>query len=145
MKFLVPTFLFLLVPLNNLLSQTNQKEFDIESSNTEFRIVKSDSLLVKLNNDKNINLINGDTLDAIEDLIEISSIFSTNGNYSQSYDGYWEALIYSNAISDSTHIVKIYRKLGTLYSIFRREQKAEYYYGLSLKTLKKPEKTQKNA
>ncbi len=100
------------------------------------KAINLDSLILKYKEEQKENLKEGDTLSAIKSLIELSSIYSTTGNYPKSYDGYWEALIYSNTISDSTHIAKIYRKLGTLYSIFRREHKAEHFYQLSLKTTK---------
>ncbi|TYA69845.1 hypothetical protein [Seonamhaeicola marinus] len=116
-----------------IIGQTDSPLIDI----TNLKGINSDSLIAKHKEVQRVNLIEGDTLSAIKSLIELSSIYSTTGNYPKSYDGYWEALIYSNAISDSTYIAKIYRKLGTLYSIFRREKKAEHFYQLSLKTTRK--------
>lgn len=97
---------------------------------------KLDSLLLKFENDKRQNSLKNDTLNVIKSLIKISEIHSTRGNYSKSYDGYWDALILSNSMTDSTHISKIYRRLGTLYSIFRKEKKAEFYYNESLRITK---------
>lgn len=95
-------------------------------------LTNTDSLLFRHNQEKIKHLSKEDTLSAIKSIIEISTIHSAIGNYSQSYDGCWEALIHSNSISDSTHMANIYRKLGTLYSIFRRTKKAEKYFQLSL-------------
>lgn len=133
MNLIIPIFLFLVL-FNQQDSIGQDKKGLFKKQN--LKVVNSVSLLSKYQKNKLKNLSEGDTLSAINSLIEISSIYSTNGNYSKSYDGYWEALIYSNTISDSTHIAKIYRKLGTLYSIFRREKKAEDYYDLSLKVTK---------
>ncbi|WP_299557056.1 hypothetical protein [Seonamhaeicola sp.] len=130
MKSAILIFLFLLLvnPYNSI-SQINRQPLEIQN----LKIINPDSLLSEHKEDKLKYLSEGDTLSAINSLIEISTIHSTTGNYPQSYDGYWEALIYSKSISDSTYMAKIYRKLGTLYSIFRREEKAVHYYELSLK------------
>jgi tetratricopeptide (TPR) repeat protein len=99
--------------------------------------VHSDSLLARYNKAKLENFQIGDTLAAIGSILEMSKTFASNGNYSKSYDGYWEALIYSKEISDSTFVNEIYTELGMLYSIFKRTQDAENYFNLSLKLQKK--------
>lgn len=98
--------------------------------------VNSDSIIKTYSNKKFNFLIKGDTLKAIEATITVANEHSTNGSYSKAYDGYWEALIYSNSVSDSTYMGKIYRKLGMLYSVFRRIEKAESYFELSLKVIR---------
>ncbi|TXG35901.1 hypothetical protein FUA22_13915 [Seonamhaeicola maritimus] len=133
-------FLFLLL-INSFHSTGQIKQEPLKRKNT--KIINPDSLLSKYRENKLIHLSEGDTLKAINSLIEISTLHSTTGNYPQSYDGYWEALIYSKSISDSTHMAKIYRKLGTLYSIFRREEKAIRHYELSLKVARDFIKEQK--
>ncbi len=74
----------------------------------------------------------GDTLGAINVIIEMAGRSSAEGNYSDSYDGYWEALILSNKISDSSLVPRIYMKLAVLYSIYGRMQDAESYFYASL-------------
>ncbi|MGC6429509.1 MAG: tetratricopeptide repeat protein [Jejuia sp.] len=100
------------------------------------RRTTNDSLLIKHKSERLLHLSKGDTLSAIGSILELSNIYSTTGNYSQSYDGYWEALILSKTISDSIYVANIYRRLGTLYSIFRRAEKAETYFKQSLKTIR---------
>lgn len=134
MKLRTVAILFLLSIFPNWCwSQLNWEPLNVEN----LKIINADSILLSFKEEKHKNLTKGDTLSAIKSLIKISSLHSTTGSYSKSYDGYWEALILSNAISDSTHMAQIYRKLGTLYSIFRREKKAVQYYELSLKVARK--------
>ncbi len=121
-------FLYLLIYPSYFQGQNNI--YTSEVQNSEF--IDSDIIFSQFQKDKINKLKEGDTIGAINSIIEISNRYSAIGNYSQSYDGYWEALIYSDAISDSTYLTNIYRKLGTLYSIFRREEKAEKYFKLSL-------------
>jgi tetratricopeptide (TPR) repeat protein len=133
MRLTILFILFLLFyPIQGLIAQIDFQKIEYENLYSKLKSVNSDSLLLKHKKRKLKSLSEGDTLTAIEHIVDMSDIHATTGNYSQSYDGYWEALIYSNAISDSTHLDKVYRKLGMLYSIFRRSEKAEKYFDLSL-------------
>ncbi|WP_298486965.1 LuxR C-terminal-related transcriptional regulator [uncultured Maribacter sp.] len=133
---------YILIPLITIFSIKNSTAQDktisseIENTSLNSKFTNYDSLLYIHNKDKLESLKIRDTTNAINAIIKASKIHTTTGNYSKAYDGYWEALIYSNAISDSIHKVTIYRKLGLLYSIFRRSEKAEEYFNLSLKTAK---------
>ena len=69
--------------------------------------------------------------------LEIARISSSMGKYAQSYDNYWEALIYANKINDSIYVPPIYTGLGVLYSLFGMDNQAEEYLYKSINFLKK--------
>ncbi|WP_111708702.1 tetratricopeptide repeat protein [Lutibacter citreus] len=123
---------FTSVNAQNIKNSTYKKEIP-----KQFILKYSDSSISKLQLEKLKYLKNGDTLKAISSIIEISRALANTGSYSKSYDGYWEALIYSNNIEDNTYAHRIYTELGMLYSVFRKNLKAEKYFNLSLSLQKK--------
>lgn len=135
MKFTSLSFLFVFIIYSNtVVAQINQEL--IETKEEKYKATSADSLITRYNKIKLKKLTEGDTLNAIKATVNLSNIYSSTGNYSQSYDGYWEALIYANTISDTVQMVRIYRKIGMLYSIFRRGEKAEEYFDLALRITK---------
>ncbi|WP_143525149.1 hypothetical protein [Labilibacter marinus] len=66
----------------------------------------------------------GDTTKVIRCNIEASTLHATKGNYSESYDGYWEALSLSQDMKDSMYTGSAYDGLGVLYGLYYRHQEA---------------------
>jgi len=79
----------------------------------------------------------GDTLKAINTLLEMPYHYGQKVNYAQSYDGLWLALFLADDINDDALKASIYDKLGRLYSFYKKEDKAFEYLKTSLALKKK--------
>ncbi|WP_066631953.1 tetratricopeptide repeat protein [Labilibacter marinus] len=121
------SFITVDVTSQNSLSITNAI-----SSLYQHKTTYHDSLLIELPKITKQHLLNGDTINAIQYLIKTSRLNSTGGNYTKAYDGYWEALIYSESINDSSYVSDIYRGLGILYGLYGRVNEAESYFNKSI-------------
>ncbi|MGY6647825.1 hypothetical protein [Wenyingzhuangia sp. IMCC45574] len=130
---LLNTFLFLIffvVFSAKLSSQdlTTNKTKTVLDLNSDRQILRLEALKQKL-------LQEGDTLKAVDVIVAASRLYGGNGNYAKSYDGFWEALIYTSRYKDSLRLGKIYRSLGMMYGVFGRNADAEKYFTSSLKVL----------
>ncbi|WP_111709403.1 tetratricopeptide repeat protein [Lutibacter citreus] len=131
--FILLTFLY---QFGSNFTETGFESFEVNQSHFNQEILGSDSM--SSNRQSQIEYFAKiDTLHAIDSIIKGANTNASIGNYSKSYDGYWEALIYSSEISDSTSIGEIYTGLGVLYSMFGRSVDAEKYFNLSLSLQKK--------
>lgn len=133
-KSLLHLFLFTLIfsitfitgaQTNNNLLKNKEKAFSL-------LLQKPDSSLHIFQSLTSQFLTIGDTVNTIECLIEASKIYSSQGNYTLAYEGYWDALRYASEISDSLLISETYHGLGVLYGLFGRNQQAEEYFNKSL-------------
>lgn len=103
----------------------------LEKAN-ELKFQNSDSsiLLFKLSFDQNMQ--NGDTLNAIQSLVDLSDLYAHNTNFGLAYDGYWEALSLADQIKHSGAQAKVFTGLGWLYSLYKRESEAIKYFTQSI-------------
>ena len=99
----------------------------LEKAN-ELKFQNSDSsiLLFKLSYDQNMQ--NGDTLNAIQSLVDLSDLYAHNTNFGLAYDGYWEALSLADQLNHSGARAKVFTGLGWLYSLYKRESEAIKYF-----------------
>ena len=73
-----------------------------------------------------------DTLQAINNLLELSAIYAHTVNYGKSYDGYWKALILAEESNNLDLKSQVYQGLGWLYSFYKRNDEALKYFNLSI-------------
>ncbi|WP_298474305.1 tetratricopeptide repeat protein [uncultured Maribacter sp.] len=78
-----------------------------------------------------------DTLNLINSLCGLSTLYEHILDYGNAYDGYWEALILADLSNDAISKAKIYQELGWLYNFYRREDEALRHFNMSLKLKKK--------
>ena len=74
----------------------------------------------------------GDTLQAINKLLELSSLYGHEANYAKSYDVLWETLFLADDIKNNMLRANIYGALGRFYSFYRRKDDALKYLQESL-------------
>ena len=79
----------------------------------------------------------GDTLQAIQKLLELSSLYGHGANYAKSYDVLWKALFLADDIRNDMLRANIYGTLGRFYSFYRRNDDALKYLQESLDINKK--------
>ena len=79
----------------------------------------------------------GDTSGAIRTLMLWAGISGHLGNYRESYEKLWKALILANEANLEDERAYVYIDLGRYYSFFKRKEEAFHYLGLSLDITKK--------
>ncbi len=82
-------------------------------------------------------LESGDTISAINQLNQLSSLYCNRVNYDKSYDGYWKALLLADKIGEESTKADSYNGLAILYSLYERRDEALKYYLLALDVNKK--------
>lgn len=103
----------------------------------QLRYIDMDSsvLLFKLSYDKSMKA--KDTIHAIQTLNDLSNSYANNADFSQAYDGYWEALILADRIEHDELKGAIYEGLGWLYSFYKRNEKSKEYFNKAISIRKK--------
>ena len=104
------------------------KNNKIESVNPQDSLITASSL--KGTYEKALQ--EGDTLQAIQNLLELSSLYGHEANYAKSYDVLWEALFLADDIRNDMLRADIYAALGRFYSFYRRKEDALKYLQESL-------------
>ncbi|TMU57311.1 tetratricopeptide repeat protein [Flagellimonas algicola] len=79
----------------------------------------------------------GDTLKAINILLEMPYHYGQRVDYAKSYDSLWFALLLADNIKDEALKASVYDRLGRLYSFYKKEGKAFEYLNTSLEIKKK--------
>ncbi|WP_109830934.1 tetratricopeptide repeat protein [Reichenbachiella versicolor] len=79
----------------------------------------------------------GDTVNAINTLVEWSKLHAHHANFSSSYDKYWEALKLADQANLELSKATVYSGLGWLYSLFYRYDDAKLYFNKSISIYKK--------
>lgn len=74
----------------------------------------------------------GDTLEAIEVLMNLATVNGNQANYKVSYDKLWAALLLADQIKNDEIKISLYNQLGRYYSFYKRKEEALHYFGLSL-------------
>ncbi len=77
-------------------------------------------------------LINGDTVLAINALLEMPYVYGQKVDYAKSYDGLWLALFLADDSNNQKLKATIYGHLGRLYSYYKRKEEAFEYLQTSL-------------
>ncbi|GAF01518.1 tetratricopeptide repeat protein [Saccharicrinis fermentans] len=101
---------------SSLNSSTNMLNTNTEA-NTEEKLYKLHQKLAHLRNTK-------DTANAIQCLIAITDIYRFRGNYNESFDKLWDALLMAENTRDNISQIHIHRNLGILYNIFNKDSMA---------------------
>ncbi|TYA84214.1 tetratricopeptide repeat protein [Seonamhaeicola marinus] len=117
-----------------------QKPYDtnrfIDKSNLH-TTKKLDSAVYYLNKGVTYYREQKDTINLINTLCHLSSLYDNVLDYGKSYDGYWDALILADLSKDEVSKARVYQELGWLYNSYRREEESLRYFNLSLKLKKK--------
>ncbi|WP_162555736.1 tetratricopeptide repeat protein [Reichenbachiella versicolor] len=77
-----------------------------------------------------------DTTLAIKALIDLGDLYAHGGNFSYSYDNYWDALELAKASNNQVAIMKVHHGLGWQYLIYKRYDLAEKHFKEALKMIK---------
>ncbi|WP_303316261.1 hypothetical protein Q4Q34_12245 [Flavivirga abyssicola] len=146
MKFYFLNVLFVFLSFFNGYAQsfetlTNEQ---IKEKALKLKFINPDSAVYFFDKGYQKNLKSKDTLQAIDFLIELSSVYAHTVNYVKSYDGYWEALLLADMSKDSISKPKIYEGLGWLYSFYKRDSESLKYINLALKLNKELSKNNKD-
>lgn len=79
----------------------------------------------------------GDTLNAVNALLEKSLIFGHKGEYQAAYDYIWKAMILADKAKNETAKVNAYISLGRYLGYYKREKEAFSYFDTALHISKK--------
>ncbi|WP_430931674.1 tetratricopeptide repeat protein [Saccharicrinis sp. 156] len=77
-----------------------------------------------------------DTGNAIQCLIGLTDIYRFRGDYNDSFDKLWDALLLAEEIDDEISQIHIHRNLGILYNIFNKDSMAINYIRWSINRIK---------
>jgi len=81
-------------------------------------------------------LSSGDTLQAIQQMIVLSSLYSNRVDFNSAYDNYWDALLLAEEAGHLKSQAWVYEGLGILYSIYERPIEAHANYSRALQVCK---------
>ncbi|TXG38364.1 tetratricopeptide repeat protein [Seonamhaeicola maritimus] len=98
---------------------------------------KIDSATYYLNKGIEFYSAKKDTINLINTLCQLSSLYDNVLDYGKSYDGYWDALILADLSNDDISKARVYQELGWLYLSYRRENESLRYFNMSLKLKKR--------
>ncbi|MFY0600011.1 MAG: tetratricopeptide repeat protein [Cyclobacteriaceae bacterium] len=113
-------------------------QLEIESLNKGFQR----ELLLQARIDSSIT--KKDTLAAISALLDLSHLYTDQGDYSKSYDGFWEVLRLAELKNSDISKALSFYGLGWLYDLYGQTQKASEYFNLSLNICTKIEPANDN-
>ncbi|MFY0653517.1 MAG: tetratricopeptide repeat protein [Cyclobacteriaceae bacterium] len=127
----------LVLSIGQILAQANEDQSSpwLEKA-IELRFTAPDSAHYLFEKNFNVELASGDTLEAIQTLVDWSELLAHNANFSASYDRYWQALFLAEEIQNDQAMAKVYSGLGWLYSFFNRHIEAEVYFNKAISILK---------
>ncbi|MEQ8421522.1 MAG: hypothetical protein RIB64_16050 [Arenibacter algicola] len=115
---------------------TNSALGTILANAKEIRYQNPDRALDLLQEVHDQALVYGDTLLAVNALLEMPYIYGQQVNYAKSYDTLWHALFLADDIENEVLRATIYSHLGRLSSFFKRKDEAFDYLNTSLKIKK---------
>ncbi len=121
---------------DNPLNELNAAKTLLENSKT-LRFQNPDSAVSLLQQAHEKFLKGGDTVMAINTLLDMPYIYGQKVDYAKSYDDLWLALFLADDIKNDKLKANVYSKLGRLYSFFKKEKKAFEYLQSGLKLKKK--------
>ena len=113
-------------------SRTNKSAEQILETAKRIRHQNPDSSMILLQEAHEKFIKKGDTVQAINTLLEMPHIYGQRVNYANSYDMLWHALFLADDSKNDTLKASIYGQLGRLYSFFKRKEKAFEYLNTSL-------------
>ncbi|MDO6604562.1 helix-turn-helix transcriptional regulator [Arenibacter palladensis] len=137
-------FLLVIILLYTFWVQSQEKAVDTSNNNLnatlsnakKIRYQNPEKALIVLQEVHDQALVYGDTLLAINALLEMPYIYGQQVNYAKSYDTLWHALFLADDIGNEVLRAKIYGYLGRLSSFFKRKDEAFNYLNTSLKIKK---------
>ena len=121
---------FFAVFVNSSAQQETRAELIPEARRMRYQ--NPDSSVVLLQNAHKYFLKMGDTLQAINALLEMPYGYGHQVNYAKSYDDLWRALFLADDLGNDALKASIYGRLGRLYSFFKRREEAFKYLGQAL-------------
>lgn len=135
--------LCLLLFLTNSFSQEKNKTNSYLEKAMLLKYTNTDSSIYYYKKSITLNYEKKDTLNVINNLLDLSFLYGHILDYSNSYEGYWEALYLADKSKDDYSKAKIYQALGWLYSFYDRDKEALQYFNNSLKLTKNNKKKTK--
>ncbi len=135
--FFVKIFTYLLFFYGGIFTSAQDNSVDnmfLQARN--IRHQNPDSSLVLLEKVHHEYLKIGDTINAVNALLEMPDILGQKGNYATCYEFLWQALFLSDGLNDDVLTASIYNRLGRLHSFFKRKEKAFYYLNKALEIKK---------
>ncbi|NNE77390.1 MAG: hypothetical protein HKN31_09995, partial [Pricia sp.] len=117
---------------NNANGHTDRSTEEILETALKIRYQNPDSSIVLLQKAHEKFIEVGDSIQAIEVLLEMPYIYGQRVNYASSYDVLWLALFLADDLGNDTLKASIYGHLGRLYSFFKRKNKAFEFLDISL-------------
>ena len=136
LRFLViaPLFFFSihLASQSTSVSQIEQTTNQLLDKAMEIRFQNSDESVILLQKAHEDFLKKGDTLQAINALLEMPYHYGQKVDYAKSYDGLWLALFLADDMKNEALKALVYNRLGRLYSFYKKEEKAFEYLNTAL-------------
>ncbi len=136
MKMRFVFLLFVFFSLNGVAQdafELQNNKIDYIKRARELRFTDLDSSMYLFEKAHKTLLKEGDTVEAINALLEMPDMYGQQVNYGKSYNGIWHALVLAENIENDHLRASIYNRLGRLYSFFKRKDKAFRYLNTSLK------------
>ncbi|WP_139955873.1 tetratricopeptide repeat protein [Flavicella sediminum] len=130
LKFIFLLFLSFSPQIN--FAQSEKTAIEYLNKANRLNLIITDSAFVNYKKALVLSTKDSDTIVMIRSIIGLSNIYGHQGNYSKAYDGFWEALLLSEAIKSEMYSARIYQGIGFLYSFFKRDEEALKYFKRSL-------------
>ena len=91
-----------------------------------------DSVLQLLDSHFQSSMAKGDSIEAVNALCKAAEIHSHHARYKQAYDNLWLALKISDATNEHHVTAGVYRRLGRIYSYYKRKNEALKFFDIAL-------------
>ncbi len=91
-----------------------------------------DSMLQLLDEHYQSSMDRGDSIEAVTALCKAAEIHSHHARYKMAYDNLWLALKISDATNEAHVTAGVYRRLGRIYSYYKRKNEALKYFDIAL-------------
>ena len=131
-----------LYTINSFSQEKNNSNTYLEKA-LQLKYTNTDSSIIYYKKSIALNYEKKDTLNVINNLLDLSFLYGHILDYSNSSEGYWEALYLADKSKDDYSKAKIYQALGWLYSFYDRDKEALQYFNNSLKLTKNNKKETK--
>ncbi|NJB82539.1 LuxR C-terminal-related transcriptional regulator [Wenyingzhuangia aestuarii] len=103
----------------------------------KLKLISPDEAMVYYYRSLKLCTENNDTIGIIRNNTEISDIYKSNMDYTMAYDGYWKALLLAKNFPNKIATGRVYRELGGLHGLYKRNKEAIKYLKKSLELSKK--------
>ncbi|MDF9796471.1 tetratricopeptide (TPR) repeat protein/DNA-binding CsgD family transcriptional regulator [Catalinimonas alkaloidigena] len=125
--------------LSSALSPDEEQPINAEDYVISLSFIKEsleDSIIKNMKDNIESLLSDGDTIQAIQQMIKLSQLYSNRVDFNSAYDNYWDALLLAEEANHLSSQAWVYEGLGILYSIYERPIKAHENYRKALQICK---------